>query len=55
MKITKKLEFTKEDIKELIAEKYGLDKESATIRVSHYEGDMREASSTTIIVEGKDE
>jgi hypothetical protein len=48
-----KIEFSETDIKELIAEKYNLNKHSTTIRIYQYNGDMREPSYTTITVEGE--
>lgn len=48
-----KIEFNEKDLKELIVEKYKLKIETATIRVSHYNGDSREPSYTSVIVEGE--
>mgnify|MGYP007068653584 CR=1 FL=1 len=46
-----KLEFSEQDLKELIAEKYNLKLEGMYLNVSYYEGNARESSSTTIYVE----
>jgi hypothetical protein len=48
-----KIEFSEKDLKELVAERYSLRLESCTIHVSHYKGDAREPSYTTVIVEGE--
>lgn len=48
-----KIEFNEKDLKELIVEKYKLKIETATIHVSHYNGDSREPSYTSVIVEGE--
>ena len=59
-KETIKIKFSEEDLKELIAEKYGLKLETAQIYVSYYAGDQsyytgdqREPDYTSIIVEGE--
>jgi len=44
---------TKEDIKAMVVEKYNLNPDNATVRVSHYAGDVREPAYTQIIVEGQ--
>lgn len=46
-----KLEFSEQDLKELIAKEYDLKLEGMSLSVSHYQGDAREGSSTTIYVE----
>lgn len=46
-----KLEFSEKDLKELIAKEYNLKLEGMYLNVSHYEGNARESSSTTIHVE----
>jgi hypothetical protein len=48
-----KIEFNEKDLKELIVEKYKLKIETTTIHVSHYNGDSREPSYTSVIVEGE--
>lgn len=52
IKETTKIELTEKDIKILIAEKFNLDINNTSVRVSHYKGDQREPSYTNIIVEG---
>lgn len=46
-----KLEFSEQDLKELIAKEYNLKLEGMYFNVSYYEGNARESSNTTIIVE----
>jgi hypothetical protein len=53
MKIKTKIELDEKDLKELIAEKFNLNKETTTISINKYNGDGREASYTNIIVEGE--
>lgn len=48
-----KLEFSEKDLKDLITEKYELKPESVVLRISHYEGDSRDPSYTTVTVEGQ--
>jgi hypothetical protein len=48
-----KIELNEEDIKKMVAEKYNLDIEKTTIRISHYAGDRREPKSTSITVTGQ--
>ncbi len=48
-----KLEFNETDLKELIALKYNLKLDKTILYVSHYQGDAREPSYTTIIVESE--
>jgi hypothetical protein len=50
-----RIELTEKDIKEMVAEKYNLDVEKTTISISHFEGDMREPSYTSIVVTGAPE
>lgn len=52
IKETTKIELTEKDIKILIAEKFNLDVNRTTVRINHYEGDVREPGYTNIIVEG---
>jgi hypothetical protein len=51
-KIVKKIVLNEKDIKELVAEKYGLDVDTATIYIDHYKGDFRESGYTNITIEG---
>jgi hypothetical protein len=53
MKIKTKIEMNEKDLKDLISEKFNLKKESVTISISKYDGDAREQSYTSIIVEGE--
>jgi len=50
-----KIEFSEQDIKELIAEKYNLSLDTVSIDIYHYEAgnDPREHDYTTITIEGK--
>ena len=48
-----KLEFSEKDLKELIAEKYNLKLDGMYLSVSHYAGDARESSTTTVYVESE--
>jgi len=48
-----RIEFNEKDLKELIAEKYNLKIETSTIYVSHYKGDQREPSYTSVVIEGE--
>ena len=43
----------KNDVKELVAEKWGLDAKTCTISISHYKGDNREPQYTSITVKGQ--
>ena len=51
-KETTRIELNEKDIKELVAEKYNLDLERTTVSISHYKGDAREPTYTSIIVSG---
>lgn len=48
-----KLEFSEKDLLLLIADHYGLDPKKSLIRINSYDGDQREPSYTSIIVEGE--
>ena len=48
-----KIELNQKDIKQLVAEKYNLDINSASISVSHWKGDAREPEYTSIVVTGQ--
>ncbi len=48
-----KIELDEDDVKKLVAEKYNLDVNSTSISITHFNGDAREASYTSIIVTGK--
>jgi hypothetical protein len=48
-----KIELDQKDIKQLVAEKYNLDVNSASISVSHWNGDAREPEYTLIVVTGQ--
>lgn len=52
-KILTQIILTERDVKELVAEKYGLDGATTTISISHSKGDAREPSYTSITVTGK--
>ena len=45
-----RVELNENDIKQMVAEKYNLDVNKTDIEVSHYAGDQREPSYTTILV-----
>ena len=48
-----RIELDEKDIKELVAEKWGLDPRTCTINISHYNGDQREPAYTNITVSGE--
>jgi hypothetical protein len=48
-----RIELNEKDIKELVAQKWGLDLSSCTISVSHWKGDAREPEYTNIVVTGQ--
>ncbi|MBF9252475.1 hypothetical protein I2I11_04145 [Pontibacter sp. 172403-2] len=48
-----KIEFSEEDLKELIAEKYSLELNTVYLSISHYKGDAREPAYTTVFAEGE--
>lgn len=48
-----RIEFNQTDIKELIAERYGLQLETVKIYINHYKGEAWEPEYTSIIVEGQ--
>jgi len=52
-KQTTKITLSKKDILGLVAEKYDLKLEGATINVSHYKGDQREPEYTEITIEAE--
>jgi alpha-L-fucosidase len=52
-KILTQIILNEKDIKDLVAERYGLDGTTTTISISHSEGDAREPSYTSITVTGK--
>jgi len=45
-----KIELSETDIKKIVAEKYNLDINKATISIYHYAGDSRDPSYTSITV-----
>ena len=47
------IELNQKDIKQLVAEKYNLDVNSATISVSYWKGNAREPEYTSIVVTGQ--
>lgn len=47
------IEMDEKDVKELVAEKWGLDPKTCTISISHYKGDNREPQYTSITVKGQ--
>jgi hypothetical protein len=47
------IELDENDIKKMVAEKYNLDINRTSIRVSHFNGDAREPEYTSIIVTGQ--
>ena len=47
------IEMNENDVKELVAEKWGLDPKTCTISISHYKGDNREPQYTSITVKGE--
>lgn len=53
MKESVVIELSEKDIKQLVAERFNLDVNSATVTVSHYRGDIREPAYTTITVKGQ--
>lgn len=54
VKVSVKIELNQEDIKKLVAEKYNIDENSATITISHFNGDAREPEYTSIAVTGQE-
>lgn len=48
-----KIVLNESDLKDLIAQKYGLRLDNAKIDIYHYKGDAREPSYTTVTVEGE--
>ena len=48
-----KIELNEKDIKELVAQKWGLDLKSCSVCVSHWKGDAREPEYTSIVVTGQ--
>lgn len=52
-KILTQIILNEKDIKDLVAERYGLDGTTTTISISHSKGDAREPSYTSITVTGK--
>jgi len=48
-----KLEFNEKDLMELIAEKYNLKLQTMKISITHFKGDAREPSYTSIIIESE--
>jgi len=54
MKVLKKIVLNEKDVKEMLCDAHNLDMDSATMRVSHFEGDQREPSYTEITIEGKE-
>lgn len=48
-----KIELNQKDIGDMVAQKWGLDSKSLTISITHYDGDMREPSYTSVVVVGK--
>lgn len=44
--------FTQEDIKELLCEKYKLDKEKTSLYISYYKGDVREPEYLELTITG---
>lgn len=47
------IELDLKDIKQLVAEKYNLNLNTATVSVSHWKGDAREHEYTSIVVTGQ--
>jgi hypothetical protein len=47
------IELDEKDIKDIVAEKWGLDPKTCTINISHWKGDNREPQYTSITVKGQ--
>jgi len=48
-----KIVLSETDIKELVAEKWGLDSSTCVLHISYWKGDQREPESLVIDVEGQ--
>jgi hypothetical protein len=51
-KLLTKIVLNESDIKQLVSERYGLDKEKCTMYISYYKGDGREPETLIVTVEG---
>jgi len=47
------IELDEKDIKDIVAQKWGLDPKTCTINISHWKGDGREPQYTSITVKGQ--